>query len=192
MLGTPVVTHTSVVFVRLHWFEKHLENTVSRSRTRLSSRSRSRISNDKERSSRGVDGRTIVVLHSNSQLKNYQASKDEYEKASEDTEKLPIPSARTATEQIEIKFPSSGGTTLPFSSSNPSIRKGLELGQDETPDSPHKMMAQQRGLDRHIAIEDQRHPKDDMPLRIFGPRENLRSSEGDSHDQINGVPKATC
>lgn len=189
MLGTPVVTHTSVVFVRLHWFEKHLKNTVrlSRSRSRRSSRTRSRISNDKERSSRGVDGRTIVVLHSNNQLQNH-----EYEKAGEDTEKLAIPSERTEFEQLEVKFASSDGTTLLSSSSHPSISKGLELAQDKTPDSPHKMMAQQRSLERHITIEAQRHPKDDMPLRILGPRENLRSSEGDSHGQINGVPKATC
>ncbi len=187
MLGTPVVTHTSVVFVRLHWFEKHLENTVrlSRSRSRRSSRSRSRISNDIERNSRGVDGRTIVVLRGSNQLQNHQASRNEYEKGSEDTEKLTVPSEKTATVEGEVKSPSSDASRLPSSSSHPSISKGLELEQDETPDSPHKTMTQQRSLDRHIAIEDQRHPKDDMALRIFGPCENPRSSEGESHDQIS-------
>lgn len=195
MLGTPVVTHTSVVFVRLYWFEKHLRNTVhlSRSRSQRPSRSRSRLSNDKARNSRGVDGRTIVVFHSNNQLQNHQASKINYEKANEkDTEKWTTPPVRTATEQLEVKFPSSNSTTLPSSSSQPRISDGVELGQDETPDPRHKMMAQQRSLDRHIAIKEQRHPKDDIPLRVFGPRQNLRGSEGDSHDQINRVPEATC
>lgn len=187
MLGTPVVTHTSVVFVRLHWFEKHLRNTVqlSRSRSQRPSRSRSRISNDKERSSRGVDGRTIVVFRSNNQLHNQQASKNEYKKASEDTEKLAVPSERTATEQLEVKFPSFNSTTLPSAYSHTHISNGLELGQDEIPDSPHKVIAQQRSLDRHIAIEEQRHPKDDMPLRIFGPRENLQSDEGSFQEHIH-------
>lgn len=181
MLGTPVVTHTSVVFVRLYWFEKHLRNTVhlSRSRSQRPSRSRSRFSNDKDRSSRGVDGRTIVVFHSENQLQDHQASKIEYEKASEDTENLATPPVRTATEQFEVKFPSSNGTTLPSSSSHPRIGKCVELGEDETPDPRHKMMAQQSSLERHIAIKEQRHPKQDTSLRVFGPRPNLRSSEGD-------------
>ena len=105
-----------------------------------------------------------MVLHSNNQLQNHQASKNEYEKAREGTEKLTKPSERTATEQLEVKLPSSIGTTLPSSTSQTHISEGVELGQDEIPDPRHKMMPQQRNLDRHIAIKEQRHPKDDMPL----------------------------
>lgn len=186
MLGTPVVTHTSVVFVRLHWFEKRFVNTVrlSRSPSLRLARSRSRTSNDVEESSQGVNGRRIVVLRGSNQPQpqHHQASTNEDEKASNDTDKLTVPRKGMATAEEDV-FALMDDSPLVSRSGRPDNTNVLELEQNGTPDPPSETIAQKRNPDQHIAfLEKQNHSMDKMMLRMPAPREDTRNSEGDSHD----------
>ncbi|KAI9374617.1 cation transport protein-domain-containing protein [Aspergillus egyptiacus] len=68
MLTTPIFIHTTLVFVRLYWFEKRFQNIVHDARALRATRSRLRtISEDKDprsydREEAGINGRPIVVL----------------------------------------------------------------------------------------------------------------------------------
>ncbi|CAI4217843.1 unnamed protein product [Parascedosporium putredinis] len=63
MVSCPITLHGSVVFLRLYWFEKRLQNHVrdARSRRGTLSRSKSR-GGDASRLEKGVNGRKITIL----------------------------------------------------------------------------------------------------------------------------------
>jgi hypothetical protein len=68
-ITTPIFIHSSVVFIRLYWFEKRFQNVVQdrrlfrslRARTRT--RSIGREDHDPATQEHGVGGREIRVLH---------------------------------------------------------------------------------------------------------------------------------
>lgn len=65
MMSNPITLHSSVVFLRLYWFEKRFQGWVTDARTRRAtlSKSKSRALNDPRSTEEGVNGRNITVLH---------------------------------------------------------------------------------------------------------------------------------
>ena len=68
---TPIFIHTSLVFIRLYWFEKRFQHVVRDARAMRSTRSRMRTmtedkdGQDENRAEMGVGSRPIVVLRNN-------------------------------------------------------------------------------------------------------------------------------
>jgi potassium uptake Trk family protein len=64
--SNPITIHTSVVFLRLYWFEKRFQGIAREARHRRTSisKSKSKSGGDLSQAERGVNGRNITVLHS--------------------------------------------------------------------------------------------------------------------------------
>lgn len=65
MLANPITINSFVVFLRLYWFEKRFQNLVSEARTRRTtmSKSKTRPRDDVVDPEKGVNGRSITVMH---------------------------------------------------------------------------------------------------------------------------------
>jgi potassium uptake Trk family protein len=68
MTSNPITIHSSVVFLRLYWFEKHFQDMVRDARHRRASLSKSKAKNaeDVGLAEKGVNGRNITVMHGSS------------------------------------------------------------------------------------------------------------------------------
>lgn len=66
MLSNPITLHSSVVFLRLYWFEKRFQGWVKDARTRRGtlskSKSKSRARNEERGAEEGVNGRQITMI----------------------------------------------------------------------------------------------------------------------------------
>ncbi|KAF7544728.1 hypothetical protein G7Z17_g9720 [Cylindrodendrum hubeiense] len=64
MMSNPITLHSSVVFLRLYWFEKRFQGWVSDARQRRGtlSKSKSRARNEMRGAEEGVNGRSITVI----------------------------------------------------------------------------------------------------------------------------------
>jgi Cation transport protein len=163
MLCNPIVIHSSVVFIRLYWFEKRFKHVVEEARNLRRSKSKSRYASktkdDPElgREEKGVRGRAIVVLRDGH---TFEGSLED-EKMKANTESVSSSSARDET------FSASDNT---FDGEVTPERRGA-IGTDISgPEAVRS--AQQLKVDHHIAfLENQRSPKDKGTLRIPSPRE---------------------
>ncbi|KAK1751805.1 Low-affinity potassium transport protein [Echria macrotheca] len=65
MLANPITINSFVVFLRLYWFEKRFQNLVSEARARRAtiSKSKARTTSDISDTEKGVNGRSITVMH---------------------------------------------------------------------------------------------------------------------------------
>lgn len=64
MTSNPITIHSSVVVLRLYWFEKHFQDLVKGARARRAtlSKSRTKPNDDANRAERGVAGQNITVM----------------------------------------------------------------------------------------------------------------------------------
>jgi potassium uptake Trk family protein len=64
LMTNPITLHSSVVFLRLYWFEKRFQGLVREARNRRASmsKSKSHAKTDPDRAERGVNGRRITIL----------------------------------------------------------------------------------------------------------------------------------
>lgn len=147
MFCTPIFIHSSVVFVRLYWFERRFQNIVQESRNKSRSRQKTFTKADMEPDlgEKGVRGRKIVVMHRNAPSEVQEIVQDEPEIAPAEAEEPVAHIQRNITFADEITKPRSASQSL-------------------TP--------LQFSLDQHIAIrEKQRDVTDRSTLRIPGPRD---------------------
>jgi Cation transport protein len=171
----PIVIHSSVVFIRLHWFEKRFKHVVEEARLLRRSKSRSRVvsktKDDPEmgRQEKGVRGRSIVVLRDGHAIEG--SLEEERIKADAGAES---PSTASAHDE-SIK------------SSSDTAQAGIPLGERiRDVVSPVRL-----NHDHHIAfLENQRSPKDKGALRIPSPREFDRGGRPeDVGDQDAGLAR---
>jgi hypothetical protein len=153
----PIVIHSSVVFIRLHWFEKRFKHVVEEARMLRRSKSRSRVvsktKDDPElgRQEKGVRGRSIVVLRDGHAMEG-------------------------SLEDERAKADAAADSVSSSSAHNESARGSADTAQGEIPlveriQDPSGSPVQ-LNVDRHIAfLENQRSPKDKGALRIPSPRE---------------------
>lgn len=167
MVCNPIVIHGSVVFVRLHWFEKRFARVVEEARNLRRSKSRSRMpsraKDDPElgRKEQGVRGRNITVLRDG---RTFQGSlEDEKNRPKIVSESESSTSSPEATDNFfDSEEQDRSGTS--------SERRGAISVETLSP-GEHRL-PQPVGMDRHIAfLENQRSPKNKETLRIPSPRE---------------------
>ena len=165
MLCNPIVIHSSLVFVRLYWFEKRFKHVVAEARNLRRSKSKSKFSSkakdDPElcRQEKGVRGRSIVVLHDGHTFDG--SLEDEKAKANAAAES--VSSSSTRQESVT----SSNNTTQSAKSLERQGGSGTDSAEpDAVPSRQHL------NVDHHIAfLENQRSPRDKRTLRIPSPRE---------------------
>jgi hypothetical protein len=179
MATNPITINSFVVFLRLYWFEKRFQHiateakksrrSVGRSFTKAKSEER-----DIGREERGVEGRSIIVMH-NTSRPNGMATDSADPKESE--------KEKTINQQERARSSDESGET--------SKEEGLESGEErvKVDHQPQIKFADQvkrsdgladedlrmpiqRSQEEHIAfLERQRNPDDDTVLRIPGPRD---------------------
>ncbi|KAI9758447.1 MAG: hypothetical protein M4579_003077 [Chaenotheca gracillima] len=201
MIANPIVIHSAVVFVRLHWFRKRFRRVVKEARNfrRTRSRARTETKDDRDigREEQGVNGRHIVVLRGSERPIPAEGlhAIPQLEKDAIDVSTGAHPSTPRSSESIpeaSTSAPSQDGTGSPnrFEPSTglnrnitfadelrPATREDSipsDAGVEESglPGDPDLRTPGQRSTAHHIAfLENQRNPKDKGTLRIPGPRE---------------------
>ncbi|MCJ1248684.1 low affinity potassium transporter [Trapelia coarctata] len=189
MIANPIFINTSVVFIRLYWFEKRFQHIVKEARILRRTKSRPRVNTqpveekDPGREELGVNGRSIVVLHENGRslgpapgmggvFKERPAHDGVFGRTVHvwDTQKAGSdPSGDQNQEQQQLESPSQ---LRPSFTRDIKFADEVQLSPGADERSPEIRVPEQRSAEQHIAfLENQRHPKDDDALRIPGPRE---------------------
>ncbi|EFW22727.1 potassium ion transporter [Coccidioides posadasii str. Silveira] len=184
MIANPIVIHSSVVFIRLRWFEKRFQHVVQeakmmrRTRTRTRSRapsagSASSASSDMNRLEMGVRGRKITVLRDN----EGQALGHFIEPKSKSQEANSIADSSGA---------SNGGDAQMGPENDSDRSKTTEVPAGISTDS-HIRSPMEHGPDHYITfIENQRRPT--QALRIPSPREFDRGGVPETIDDFGDEP----
>lgn len=172
MLCNPIIIHSSVVFIRLYWFERRFKDVVKEARILRRSRSRSKTMNldpddpERVRKELGVRGRAIHILrHTGHSFRG--GDKDE---------KLdsPIPVAK-------VEDHSDSDPKTSDHASDP----GNDFSADRDPDDFRRPA--HLDPEQHIQfLERQRNPESGAALRIPSPREFDEGGRPESIDDGHG------
>ena len=173
MLCNPIIIHSSVVFVRLYWFERRFKDIVHEARALRRSKSRTKTMNldpddpERVRKELGVRGRAIQVLRHTGRTFRV-GDKDE------------IPETPTPDAKGDEQYDSDPKTS--DHADEPSDGQFLYVRDDEGVRSPAQLSPEQ-----HIQfLEKQRNPQDHSTLRIPSPREFERGGRPESVDDAQG------
>jgi Cation transport protein len=165
MLCNPIVINSSVVFVRLYWFEKRFKHVVKEARNLRHSKSKSRFASkakddlDLGREEKGVRGRRIVVLRDGH---NFEGSLED--------EKLKANTAVESVSSSSARNDSATGSDDAAQSDTLIERRGAVGAEGPVVEAVRS--ARRLDVDHHIDfLENQRSPKDKATLRIPSPRE---------------------
>ena len=182
---TPIFINTSVVVIRLYWFEKRFQNVVidrSGRRTRTISRSKTDATAERERDlgheERGVGDREIRVMREENGKAKGGAIEDEHafsngngagirtEKHDDDEDVDPFHRPETPVHQVNSNVVWADNLTTPREKERRRLRDSVESPVDRLP---------QKNEEQSIAfVEAQRQPKQKGTLRIPGPRDYER------------------
>ncbi|KAI0200734.1 cation transport protein-domain-containing protein [Astrocystis sublimbata] len=145
LLSNPIAINSSVVFLRLYWFEKRFQHIVREARSRrvTISKSRSKTQPEVENAERGLNGRTINVLR---ETGNATASGSEDSSEQKEEPRVPHPQIRFAND----------------------VRRSIAMEDDD--DSPVPLPGKRTNAE-HIAILEKQRKADKSVLRIPGPRD---------------------
>jgi Trk-type K+ transport system membrane component len=206
-LCNPIIINTFVVFVRLYWFEKRFQGVAKQARefrrARTRSRSKSEDVHDPNfgREERGVGGREIKVLHSETDHPADEnkdgvvdGAAEKMSRSSDSETTTPQNGAAKTGEADEGKK----GDAISPSTQFPAFHRDITFAdevphparatKDETPRNNsiprndsipsngsipnEERTPEQRAKEEHIAfVENQRNPKDRAALWIPGPRD---------------------
>ncbi|KAH8805909.1 cation transport protein-domain-containing protein [Xylogone sp. PMI_703] len=206
-LCNPITINTFVVFLRLFWFEKRFQHIVQEARRtrRLGAQSFSKSKSqmktdgpDLDAAERGVNGRSIVVMHNTTRpngMTNGHATPGDFE---------------DALKKFKNMTDSQGPTpqpSRPESQGSGQQRDSVSLGEEPiAPDLPHQTQITfaeqvkrsdgmrdgtlsspiQRSKEDHIAfLERQRNPQDRGVLRIPGPRDADAGVAPETLDEVD-------
>lgn len=176
MVASPIFINTSVVFVRLYWFERRFQNIVRDSRNWRGSQSRTRTEAKDDSAleglERGVDGRNIVVLHGKNPPEAENNPDITVGKPADRPSESSAASSMSQGELAELR--DRPGELPPHRTVSYHRDHGLadRFPSQESLDVPVIRLPQRLSPEQHIAfLENQRNPKDNETLRIPGPRE---------------------
>ncbi|KAI9763781.1 MAG: low affinity potassium transporter [Geoglossum simile] len=188
MIANPIFINTTVVFIRLYWFEKRFQHIVEEARSYRRTRSRARTEAREETNpgciERGVGGRDIIVLHENrNTIAPYPGSAPTH---------MPEKEASSSSE-------SSGrgsGNTVP--NLPPERPRDIQLENPQASHGGNGNMRGEQSVEQHITfLEKQRNPKDEGTLRIPGPRDfdrgdvPQRVEDGEENTLFRSVTEAS-
>ena len=183
MIANPISINTFVVFVRLYWFEKRFQHIAREARNLRKTRSRSRtityaLHDDLPRKEeRGVNGRSIVVLHGGSKLDgetdgSLNEKKPDTEKGGSSLSSSSDTQTRDAISADLLNDSPSPHQVSRRLSFHREITFADELNTPVDFGSLIERIPQQMSAEQQIAfLENQRNPKDKGTLRIPGPLE---------------------
>lgn len=176
MLCNPIIIHSSVVFIRLYWFERRFKDIVQDARSLRRSRSRTRTINldpddpERVRKELGARGRAIQILrHTGRSFRG--ADKEQVEHS---------PKPDLKVEDIS--------ESDPRTSDNASDR-AIGYDDDHEVHPNESRQPAQLSPEQHIQfLQNQRNPRDSSALRIPSPREFDEGGRPESIDEAHGGP----
>lgn len=176
MLCNPIIIHSSVVFVRLYWFERRFKDIVRDARALRRSKSRTKTMeldpDDPERVRRelGVRGRAIQILrHTGRSFRVGDKDDDEPQRS--------VPNVKV--DEGSDSEPKTSDTMLSGHDHHD------ELDHSSTRESEEFRRPMQLDPEQHIRfLEKQRHPVDDTALYIPSPREFERGDRPENVDEL--------
>jgi hypothetical protein len=210
MTSNPIVLHSSVVFLRLYWFEKRFQGMVREARHRRATISKSKAKSNGElsRAEKGVNGRNITVLHSSAQgsritndgillRPNEGAANGAPPSDNGKASPPPTPETRdtgdltdsgTLGEVLEAEAVPVASQGITFADT---VKRSDGMGSDLTKFPP------QRSSEEHTAIlKQEKETQDSEVLRIPNPRDAergigpMRLEEGDAPEEDRELPDA--
>jgi hypothetical protein len=180
---TPIFINTFVVFIRLYWFEKRFQKVVLEARnmratrTRTLSRRKSEMVADHARDpayeERGVEGRHIQVMRSNSG--HAEGGKIEDEHLFENGNGFAVTQKPRVSDDVDpLERP-----TTPANQTNPNIvwadtvndTPARHVQEPDVTSSPTDRLPEKDNEKSILFVQKQRDPKDRGTLRIPGPRD---------------------
>ncbi|KAI1475988.1 potassium transport protein TRK1/TRK2 [Daldinia eschscholtzii] len=185
MMSNPISIHSSVVFLRLYWFEKRFQHIATEARSRRVSiaKSRSKAKANPVDLEKGVNGRNITVMHNTAKasrmtndgilLDNYTiegATKHEpYANGFDDKDESDPKDRDQSVQRLpppQIKF-----------SDQVKRSDAIDSDDEEVPLPPKRTDAE------HIAILERQRKIDKSALRIPGPRDADRGALPEEVDE---------
>jgi Trk-type K+ transport system membrane component len=173
MFCNPIIIHSSVVFVRLYWFERRFKDIVKDARSLRRSRSRTKTMNldpddpERVRKELGVRGRAINILrHTGRTFRSPDKDSEQDD---------PVIDAKVEDQSESDRHGSDHASE--------------KYGQDHEVDGDDDAIRQPAQLspEQHIQfLEKQRNPRDSTALRIPSPREFEEGGRPESIDELNG------
>ncbi|KAI0383125.1 potassium transport protein TRK1/TRK2 [Hypomontagnella monticulosa] len=180
MMSNPITIHSSVVFLRLYWFEKRFQHVVREARTRRVSisKSRSKAKATGPDVEKGVNGRNITVMHSTAQasrLTNDGILLDNYTIEGA-TKPDPLANGHAnghANGTLKDEQDHQGHDQPPQPVTAPQIKFLDQVRRSDTvkSDDDDVYLPPKRTDAEHIAILERQRNADKSVLRIPGPRD---------------------
>lgn len=181
MLCNPIAINTFVVFLRLYWFEKRFQHIAAEAkrnrRSMTKSMSKSKGDRDIGREERGVQGRSIVVMHETTKPNGMTNDGDVPHDLTEHLRNAIAKDDSDGTDNAaNEQSPGATGDTdspTPLSHHQTQIRFADLVKPSHSRTSEENFPAPiHRNPEEHIAfLERQRNPDDNAVLRIPGPRD---------------------
>ncbi|KAI1426730.1 cation transport protein-domain-containing protein [Xylaria sp. FL1777] len=173
LLSNPITIHSSVVFLRLYWFEKRFQHIVQEARSRrvTISQSRTKARVDAATIEKGVNGQNINVVRdtgTSTRVANDGMLLDEY---SIDGQPKLDPLANTSGSEDSSEHKNSDEEQQ---TAHPQIKFATEVRRShavEDDDGPPIFLPERRTNAEHIAILEKQRKADKSVLRIPGPRD---------------------
>ncbi|TGJ80091.1 hypothetical protein E0Z10_g8660 [Xylaria hypoxylon] len=172
LLSNPITIHSSVVFLRLYWFEKRFQHIVKEARSRrvTLSKSRSKARPDAATVEKGLTDRNIDVVRDTARsprMANDGMQLDEYSINGEP--KLdPLANTSGSEDGSEHKNPAEEQQLAHQIKFANEVRRSHAIEDD---DDPPLALPGKRTNAEHIAILEKQRKADKSVLRIPGPRD---------------------
>ncbi|KAI1106272.1 potassium transport protein TRK1/TRK2 [Jackrogersella minutella] len=179
MMSNPISIHSSVVFLRLYWFEKRFQHVVREARTRRVSIAKS-LSKSKPANSdveKGVNGRNITVMHNTakaSRMTNDGILLDNYTIEGASKHDTPSHSSHPQDDSDQEEMDPIDEDLHPQRLSTPQIKFSDQVKRSDTLDSDDDdeiLLPSKRSDAEHIAIVERQRKADKSVLRIPNPRD---------------------
>lgn len=209
MFCNPITINSSVVFLRLYWFEKRFQHIAreAKNRRKTMSTSRSQMKGDRslDQEERGVNGRSIVVMHDTMRARGstgvatgaelHMMPADKQNAANDSDLNITPPqgtSEKTLADSRHSRRNSMSdaeGAGLPNPLPNePQIRFVQQVKRSDGMEDEQLHQPRQWSRQDHIAfLERQRNPEDKGVLRIPGPRDQDAGMAPESIDEEDSV-----
>ncbi|KAI0847889.1 potassium transport protein TRK1/TRK2 [Daldinia vernicosa] len=185
MMSNPISIHSSVVFLRLYWFEKRFQHIAREARTRRvsMSKSRSKAKANPVDLEKGVNGRNITVMHNTakaSRMTNDGIVLDNYTIEGA-TDHEPFANGNHMKEEADPKDQDQSFQRLP----TPQIKFSDLVKRSDAIDSDDEEipLPSKRTDAEHIAIVERQRKIDKGALRIPGPRDADRGALPEEVDE---------
>ncbi|KAI0866756.1 cation transport protein-domain-containing protein [Xylaria cubensis] len=191
LLSNPITIHSSVVFLRLYWFEKRFQHIVKEAQSRrvTISKSRSKAQAEVENAERGLNGRNIKVMRGagpSARITNDGMLLDAY---SINGGLKPDPLANTSGSETgsEQRGPDDEPQLAPpqikFADD---VRTSNAIEDDD--DAPIPLPGRRTNAE-HIAILEKQRKADKSVLRIPGPRDADKGALPEEFEEVDEDPQ---